>query len=77
MRSGEIASIRSLAKDQGLDHRHVTRALPVAFLAPDIVEAILDGRQPVGLTASGLKRLNTLPIRWDDLRRALGFPHGT
>jgi hypothetical protein len=49
-------------------------ALPIlAFLAPDIVEAILDGRQPIGLTPRQLKRIGALPCRWDDQRRRLGF----
>jgi hypothetical protein len=74
---GEVASIRALARELGLDHRHLTRALPLAFLAPDIVEAILEGRQPVHMTARKLERTDALPIRWDDQRAALGFPHGT
>jgi hypothetical protein len=70
----ELASIRALARDLDLDHRHVTRALPLAFLAPDIIRAILDGRQPVELTVTSLKRLDPLPMRWDDQRTALGIP---
>ena len=64
--NGEVASIRALARELDLDHRHVTRALPLAFLAPDIVEAILEGRQPVHLTARKLERTDALPIRWDE-----------
>jgi DNA invertase Pin-like site-specific DNA recombinase len=71
---GKVASIRALARELDLDHRHVTRALPLAFLATDIVAAILDGRQPVHLTARKLERMDALPIRWDDQRAALGFP---
>ena len=63
-RSGQVTSIRSLARDGGLDHHHLARALSLAFLAPDIVEAILEGREPASLTAGGLKRLSSLPIRW-------------
>lgn len=72
---GEVGSVRALARKLGLDHRHVARALPLAFLAPDIVAAILEGRQPVELTATRLKRLSVLPSRWEDQRQALGF-HG-
>ncbi len=49
------------------------RILPLAFLAPDIVKAILDGRQPVALTAESLRRLPALPTDWDAQRRLLGF----
>jgi len=42
-------------------------------LPPDIVEAILDGRQPFELTASRLKRIRDLPISWAEQRQLLGF----
>jgi len=45
----------------------------LAFLAPDIVEAILDGTQPVDLTAETLSRLPDLPVSWADQRALLGF----
>jgi hypothetical protein len=73
LRNGEVASIRALARELDLDHRHVTRALPLAFLAPDIIHAILGGRQPAELTVTSLKRLDPFPMRWDDQRTALGI----
>jgi hypothetical protein len=48
----------------------VSRSLQLAFLAPDLVKAILDGTQPVGLTCERLKRVD-LPLLWDDQRAAL------
>ena len=51
----------------------ISRVLPLAFLAPDIVEAILDGRQPPELTAARLKRMRNLPLDWQQQRRYLGF----
>ena len=51
----------------------VSRILPLAFLAPDIVRAILAGDQPVTLTAERLKRLPSLPLDWRAQRRLLGF----
>jgi hypothetical protein len=56
-----------------MDKGEVSRVLPLAFLAPDIAEAILDGRQPPELTASRLKRLRNLPLNWEQQRRYLGF----
>jgi DNA invertase Pin-like site-specific DNA recombinase len=66
-------SVRDLAEREGMDKGEVSRVLPLAFLAPDIAEAILDGRQPPELTASRLKRLRNLPLNWEQQRRYLGF----
>ena len=46
---------------------------PLAFLAPDITDAILDGRQPTELSAARLKRMRDLPPDWQQQRRYLGF----
>ena len=43
--------------------------MQLAFLAPDLIEAILDGRQSPDLTATKLQRLDRLPLLWDDQRR--------
>ena len=45
----------------------------LAFLAPDITLAILDGRQPPDLTAQKLLRGIELPHTWEDQRTALGI----
>lgn len=68
-----VASVRDLARQVNRDAGEVSRTLPLAFLAPEIVEAILEGRQPIDLTPRRLKRIGTLPVRWDDQRRSLGF----
>ncbi|ANK83603.1 MAG: hypothetical protein TEF_18980 [Rhizobiales bacterium NRL2] len=71
---GDVISLRELAKHERLDTSDVSRALNLAYLAPDIIEAILDGRQPAGLTARKLKRMNELPLDWTAQRKMLGFP---
>jgi hypothetical protein len=45
----------------------------LTFLAPDIVAAILAGKQPAGLTANKLMADTRLPLDWRDQRTALGF----
>jgi hypothetical protein len=47
--SGRAKSITDLAELEGVTDAYVCRLLPLTCLAPDIVEAILDGRQPKGL----------------------------
>jgi hypothetical protein len=46
--SGQARSITDLAEQEGVTDAYVCRLLPLTCLAPDIVEAILDGRQPKG-----------------------------
>ena len=69
---GAVATINNLAAEENLHPSDVTRILPLAFLAPDIVEAILQGKQPVELTAEKLMRCR-LPTSWEQQRRRLGF----
>ena len=73
IRESKVGSIAELAMQCGVDRTDVGRMIPFTFLAPDIVEAIIEGRQPVELTAARLKRVRDLPISWDDQRRLLGF----
>jgi len=51
--------------------RYVIRSFRFAFLAPDITEAILEGRQPPSLTVERLR--DPIPYDWDEQRRLLGF----
>jgi hypothetical protein len=60
--SGQAKSITDLAEQEGVTDAYVCRLLPLTCLAPDIVEAILDGRQPKGLTLA--KLLGNAPLTW-------------
>jgi DNA invertase Pin-like site-specific DNA recombinase len=73
LRRGEARSVRHLAELHDVDRGDASRLVALAFLAPDIVEAILDGRQPAGLTAARLLRIPDLPVSWAAQRRILGF----
>ncbi len=73
IRQGKAGPIAELAQRCGVDRTDVGRMIPFAFLAPDIVEAIVDGRQPVELTAARLKRVRDLPASWVEQRRVLDF----
>jgi DNA invertase Pin-like site-specific DNA recombinase len=61
-------TISEIASREAVNLGDVSRSLQLAFLAPEIVEAILDGRQPVSLTATQLRRLENLPLCWDEQR---------
>ena len=61
---------------ENLTGSYVTRVLRLAFLAPNIVEAIITGTQPVELTLDRILRGGTLPLTWPEQRRHLGFPTG-
>ncbi|MBI1391921.1 MAG: hypothetical protein GC152_04185 [Alphaproteobacteria bacterium] len=51
---------------------HDRKILRLAFLAPDIQRAVLDGRQPLHLNLETLKRFD-IPLAWSKQRQALGF----
>jgi site-specific DNA recombinase len=69
--SGEATSLRAIAREHGMMPRYVRRILRCAFLAPDLVEAILQGRQPPELTLAQLCR--TLPLDWAEQRKEFGL----
>jgi hypothetical protein len=69
--SGGAKSITDLAEQEGVTDAYVCRLLPLTCLAPDIVEAILDGRQPKGLRLAEV--LGNGPLGWEEQRGAWGF----
>src|SRR5438876_6902732 len=71
--SGQVRSVAELATVEGISDRYVSSLLPLAFLAPDIVEAIAAGRQPPELTAHRLIRTVDLPIAWAAQKQLLGL----
>jgi hypothetical protein len=69
--SGQAKSITDLAEQEGVTDAYVCRLLPLTCLAPDIVEAILDGRQPKGLRLAEL--LGNGPLAWEEQRLTSGL----
>jgi DNA topoisomerase IB len=65
--------MEDIAKGLGYSRDYLTVLLRISYLAPDIVAAILDGRQPAQLNRQKLARLNSLPIDWQAQRAMLGF----
>jgi hypothetical protein len=64
--SGQAKSITDLAEQEGVTVAYVCRLLPLTCLAPEILETILDGRQPKGLRLAEL--LGNGPLAWDKQR---------
>ena len=62
----------SVARRQGVSPSYFTRLIRLSYLAPDITQAILDGRQPSHLTADKLLANSRLPLAWQDQRTLLG-----
>ena len=69
--SGRARSVTDLAEQEGVTDAYVCRLLPLTCLAPDIVEAILDGRQPKGLRLAEI--LGNGPLDWNDQRKRPGL----
>jgi DNA invertase Pin-like site-specific DNA recombinase len=67
------APFTALAKREGVSPSYFTRLVRLSYLAPDITQAILDGRQPRDLTTDKLLAHSRLPLAWHEQRTALGF----
>ena len=70
--NGEAKNITDLAAKLGLKPPYVTRVLGLNNLAPDIVEAIVAGTEPDGLSIAQI--MKNIPEDWNEQRRLYGFP---
>ena len=66
LESGEFATIAELAEGEGIASSYMTRVLRLTLLAPDIVKAILDGKQGPGVTLARV--LEPFPLEWEAQR---------
>lgn len=69
LESGRFASVAELAAAEKINQSYLCRILRLTLLAPDIVEAILDGRQPPGIQLDVL--LDRHPVAWTTQRERL------
>jgi hypothetical protein len=72
LESGEFSTIAELAKREGIAPSYMTRVLRLTLLAPDIVEAILDGTQGPDVTLARL--LDGVPVDWGEQRNCASEP---
>jgi site-specific DNA recombinase len=70
MLNGSVKSIEEIADREGCSPRKINMTLSLAFLAPEIVKAAIDGRLPRGV---GISRLSDLPVSWREQFRQLGI----
>ena len=73
MFAASCPTLEEIAAEEGISSTYATRLVRLTFLAPDIVAAILAGKQPAGLTANKLMADTRLPLDWSEQRTALGF----
>lgn len=71
--TGKATSVDQISKQEDTTSNAVTRLIYRAFLAPDIIRAIMSGTQPATLTSDLLKKIVPLPLDWEDQRKLLGF----
>jgi site-specific DNA recombinase len=71
--AGRAQSVAEIAEREHVGSRYVRRLLRLAFLAPEIVEAIAAGDQPPELTAEALAERVELPLLWPAQAKAVGF----
>jgi hypothetical protein len=73
LKAGRVRDLNEIAHRHGLPSSYVRAHLPLAFLAPSIISAILEGRQPADLSLKNLMYRTNLALDWAQQRRQLGF----
>ena len=63
LESGVVSTVGEIAVREKINKSYVSRVLRLTLLAPEIVEAILDGRQSEGMTLPGL--MEPFPVKWE------------
>jgi DNA invertase Pin-like site-specific DNA recombinase len=71
--SGQVSSLTDIARREKIAPRYVERLSRLSFVAPQIVEAICQGRQPADLNAETLLNRIDLPLEWSAQLDALGI----
>lgn len=72
--SGDASNVSELARQLKLEMGWVAEVLRLTMLAPEIVQAIMEGRQPRQLNLHAVRgRQADVPVDWDEQRRLFGF----
>lgn len=71
LEDGEYSTIREIAVAENINESYLGRVLRVTLLTPDLIDAVLNGRQPAGLQLEHL--LKRFPIEWHFQRLIFGL----
>ena len=71
LENGEVETVSELSRRENQDRAFMFRSLSMVNLAPDIVEAILDGTEPAKLTMATLR--HGIPDDWNEQRQLFGM----
>ena len=69
LEDGHHTSLTELAKAEGINRSYLCRVLRLTLLAPELVDAILEGRQPEGLTLKTV--MQPMPAEWEEQRMTM------
>lgn len=67
LESGEFASISELAEKEGIAFTYMARLMRLSLLSPEIIDAVMDGRQPAHITLANL--MDPFPADWKEQHR--------
>lgn len=70
--AGKEKSIPTIAKSNNVSEVYVANLLPIAFLAPEVVQAIIEGEQSADLTSDMITKKIKLPLVWEEQERIIG-----
>jgi len=71
--SGRVHTMAEIASQEDVDKSYISRVMTLVFLAPDIIESIIAGRQPADLSVEKLTKRIDLPLDWAQQHQLLGF----
>jgi hypothetical protein len=70
LETGDFSTIEEIAEAENINPSYVSRVLRMTLLVPEIVEAILAGRQPEGLTMA--RAMQPFPVDWYIQKQKMG-----
>lgn len=72
LESGDFTTMSELAEHEGIAPSYMTRVLRLTLLAPDLVEMVVNGRQPPEMTLAAV--LRPFPVDWEGQSKAFNLP---